>query len=163
MLFPEQAELLESSSSPFLKGQRELYHFKGKSTLLDVELVSAMDEKEAMDLIRGEKLMITNLYREKATPYRGQITEVIKCNQKDALRFFKAQINGEEISVLEGYTNERKAYGVCRLKESSYKGAFVGLYNKEQKTLLKLKVFFHPQTTQDAIVSFLEKIKVRSW
>ena len=163
LVYGEESVLKESSSLDFQKGKREEYFFEGRQTQVQIEVLTNIDESTANSFSQGERLMIQNLYREKATPYRGQITEVIKCNQKMALRQFKLLINGNDTEVLEGFTNERKAFGICQIENSTYRGTYFSLYNKDQKKLLKMKVFFPITFTHEDIVKFLSRLKVKSW
>jgi hypothetical protein len=109
-----------------------------KKDLLRVEVRYRIKQIEAEQHINAQIINMKGLFAKATSPYPGEISDEIDCQEKFKPTFTKIKTaSGVKIAYFTGYLNQRLVFGACTEDQMFYKGVLALFYCPKQKQLFQ--------------------------
>ena len=92
-------------------------------------------------IARAELSAVRNLYVPRKTPYAGEVSSWIECDENLKPREFKFHFDGEEINGLVAGVSRRLVFGACAKGQVAHLGAFFILFDSVAKKIIEVRLF----------------------
>lgn len=132
--------------------------FNKSENLLKIEVIKGIDKRSADILLEDNIIMIRALYGNALSPYPGEISNELICNENFLPEFNTKQTNLLEYSYFILFANDRLTYGACSEDIVRYKSILAWAYCDGKNSFYQFE-FFSPiemfsESDLDLITSF---------
>jgi len=114
--------------------------YKKDNILLRIEIRPNSSSEEAEQAIQTQLVKIKGLFGDAASPYPGEISDVISCNEEYKPVYSTKQQNGIQVSYFTGFVNERLVFGSCTNDQIAYHDTLVMFYCDKQKKFYQVEI-----------------------
>lgn len=108
--------------------------------LLRIAVEYNLRENESDKIIQSRVAQLKGMYENATAPYPGQVSDVIKCDEKFKPTFHTDSINGLTISYFTGYLSNRLTFGTCDENQIDYQDTLILFYCPKQQRLYQLEL-----------------------
>lgn len=111
-----------------------------ENKVLKIEAITGIDKASADLLLEDEALTVKALYEAALSPYPGEISNQIVCNErfKPVFGTAEAKLN---FSYFALFATDRLTYGACSEDLVKYKAILAWAYCEKKKTLYRFELF----------------------
>ena len=109
--------------------------------VLKIEATDSIDNLSANRLIEEEVLTMRALYGAALTPYPGEISRQVVCNEEFMPAYNTTKTQWLSYTHISLYATERFTYGACAKDLVKYMAVIAWAYCDDRKTLYKLELF----------------------
>ena len=113
-------------------------------SVLRIKAVEGIDKKSARVLVDNEITTINALYGAALSPYPGQISNEIVCDERFMPKFSTKQIGSLNYSYFSLFATERFTYGACSEDLISYNAILAWTYCNQKNAFYQFE-FFSPE------------------
>lgn len=138
--------------------------FRNNDFEAHVRSIVLPDEKIAKEKIATDFSNIQNLYKPRANPYEGQVSDLITCGKDLTPKVKNIAILGVKTALLAGGVSERKLFGACSMSELAFWGGYFEFYNKESRSAVEVRILLkksaapHLPDAQRKLTHFAEEM-----
>lgn len=141
-------------SEKYLKKDSVTYIFTNKENIINLEEIKDIKKESADEFIEEEIITIEALYSNSLSPYPGDVSNEIVCNERFIPKFLNKTVNNLTYFYFILFSNERQSLGACSEELVKYKSLIGWNYCENTKTLNKIELFSPLDTDNEE----LEKI-----
>lgn len=110
------------------------------TTLLRAEVKSNFSTEQANQAIQTKIMITKGIFEEATAPYPGEISDVISCGDKYKPVYSTRTQNETDISLFEGFVNDRLVFGACDDDQASYHNTLTMFYCAKQKKFYQIEI-----------------------
>lgn len=115
--------------------------FSHNQDYLRIEIRSDVKQETADRYINAQITRMKALFENTRSPYPGEISDTISCDEKFKPDIKSDLINGINVTHFSGFLNNRMTYGACTDDQAEYRGVFTLFYCQKQNKLYQLEIF----------------------
>lgn len=114
-----------------------------KDSIIRMIVFQVADRKAARDLIEQRAALITELFQDKFTEYRGKYVVPQSCLQKNQVQSNWYDIEGGFYVVYNLMSDKNFIYGSCLNSNDFFKSQFLLIYCESAKAVIESKLFYN--------------------
>ena len=135
----------------FEQKDSRVYIFSGKNQYLNIEVISGIDSNSADTLTESEIMGIKALYANALSPYPGEVSREIVCNDRYKPAFRDYVTDGRPYKYVLLHSTERFGLGACTDDSVKYKHLIGWKYCPQSSALFIIREFYPLDSTFDSL------------
>jgi len=136
---------------------KELFNYINDNEHLKVERYKNIDMESSKTLTEREVILIQSIFSDSISPYPGEITNKIECQNEFKPHFFKTGV--EERQYLITFSNDRFNLGVCSEDITKFRCLIGWLYCSKKKELYKISYFIPLEESDEKLHDLFISLK----
>ena len=105
-----------------------------------IDVKSGIKQKSASEEISIMITKMKKLYEKERSPYPGEISDTVSCDEKYIPKWNSKETNGIEVNYTTAFLNDRMVYGACTEEQLTSKSLFVAFYCPKQQKLYQMEI-----------------------
>ncbi len=114
--------------------------YSNGTNLLKTEVRPNSSPDEANQAIQTQIVRTKGFFEDAAAPYPGEISDVIRCSNEYKPIYSSRHQNGINVSLFEGYVNDRLVFGSCVDDQAKYHDTLTMFYCPQQKKFYQIEI-----------------------